>query len=94
MLLILILKVIGGFMKNNDIKKEEEITFEQAVSELEQIVAKLEGGKFPLEESANMFQCGVELSQYCNKMLDETEQKITKLIDGGEILKETPFKVE
>ena len=81
-------------MKNNDMEKEEKITFEQAVSELEQIVAKLEGGKFPLEESANMFQHGVELSQYCNKMLDETEQKITKLIDGGEILKETPFKVE
>ena len=94
MLLILILKVIGEFMKNDDTKKEEKITFEQAVSELEQIVAKLEGGKFPLEESTNMFQRGVELSQYCNKMLDETEQKITKLIDGGETLEETPFKVE
>lgn len=81
-------------MKNSEIKNEVKITFEQAVEELEQIVAKLEGGKFPLEESANMFQRGVELSQYCNKMLDETEQKIIKLIDGGETLKETPFAVE
>ena len=81
-------------MNNNDIKEDDKLTFEQAVSELEQIVTKLEGGKFPLEESTNMFQRGVELSQYCNKMLDETEQKITKLIDGKDTLTETPFESE
>lgn len=64
-------------MKNN--KKN----FEESISELEEIVRKLEDGELSLEESIEYFQKGVELSQICNKKLDEAERKITMLLDNG-----------
>lgn len=75
-------------MKNNK-------TFEDAMTELEDIVEKLEKGELPIEESIEYFQKGVELSRYCNKKLDEIERKITLLIEDekGDI-KEEVFEYE
>lgn len=60
---------------------EESMAFEEAMSELEKIVQKLEKGELPLEESIEYFQKGVELSKYCSRKLDEIERKITMLIE-------------
>lgn len=67
-----------------------EKSFEEAISELEAIVAKLEKGELSLDESIDVFQKGMELSRYCNKRLDEIEKKITILVerDNGEIVEE------
>jgi len=69
-----------------------ELTFEQAMAELEEIVKKLEKGELTLDESISCFRRGVELTKYCNKKLDEAERSITMLIDGenGVIEKELP----
>lgn len=63
--------------------KSTKKSFEQAISELEEVVTKLEDGEISLEESIEYFQKGVELSKMCNKKLDEAERKITMLLDGG-----------
>ncbi len=69
-----------------------DITFEQAVAELEEIVKKLEKGELTLDESISCFQRGVELTKYCSRKLDEAERSITMLIEGenGVVEKELP----
>ncbi len=68
----------------------EKKTFEQSISELEEIVAKLEGGNVTLDESLELFEKGIKLSKGCQQMLDAAEKKVSILLtnDDGEIVKE------
>lgn len=67
----------------------KEQTFEEAICELEKIVEKLESGEKTLDESMKLFEDGMNLSSYCNKVLDEAEKKIVKLVEkNGEIVEE------
>ena len=70
----------------------EKITFEKAVKRLEEIVKKLESGEAVLDESIKLFEEGVHLSDFCNKLLENAEQKVTQLIKNqkGEV-EEKPF---
>ena len=56
--------------------------FEDAVSELEQIVAAMETGTLSLEESLARFQRGTELLRHCRGALESAEQRIRVLQDG------------
>ena len=58
-------------------------TFEQAVKRLEEIVAELEEGNLPLEESLKIYEEGVELTKFCSAKLNETEDKIKTLMKSG-----------
>ena len=60
----------------SDIKS---MTFEIALSELEQIVARLEHGDVPLEESINIYERGEALRAHCDKLLKEAEAKVEKI---------------
>jgi len=60
---------------------EMNLSFENAIAELEEIVQKLEKGELSLEESISFFQRGVELAKYCSNKLDEAERSITMLIE-------------
>ena len=64
-----------------------ELTFEQALKELEEIVAKLEEGQAPLEESLMLFERGAKLAKFCERKLDWVERKIKMVVltDEGEI---------
>ena len=67
-------------------------TFEDAMKKLEKIVHELDSGDLPLEKAMSKFEEGVKLSRLCSKKLDETEKKITILLqeDNGGIT-EKPF---
>lgn len=54
-------------------------SYEQAVTRLEEIVSKLEGGECPLDESMKLFQEGTELCAYCSKLLNDAKQKVTEI---------------
>lgn len=54
-------------------------TYESAVTRLEEIVAKLEDGKLPLDEALKLFEEGTMLSRFCNECLNKAEQKIIAL---------------
>jgi exodeoxyribonuclease VII small subunit len=54
--------------------------FEASLAELEQIVAQLEAGDLPLEQSLELFERGVRLSRECQKRLDEAERKVEILL--------------
>jgi exodeoxyribonuclease VII small subunit len=69
-------------------------TFEQSMKHLEQIVAELESGELPLEQAIKKFEEGVELSRFCAQKLEETERKITLLMQdssGRSVEKPFPF---
>ena len=67
-------------------------TFEQSMKKLEQIVQKLESGDLPLEEAMQKFEEGIKLSKLCSEKLDETEKKVTLLLqDQKGNVSEKPF---
>jgi exodeoxyribonuclease VII small subunit len=73
----------------------DKLTFEQAFNELEGLVAELESGDLPLEESMETFARGQALAQRCSQLLQEAELKLTSLSqdEGGEY-SETDFDYE
>ncbi len=68
-----------------------EITFEQAMSRLEQIVKALEGGNVPLEDLIKLFDEGTNLVKLCTERLDKAEEKVKLLQMKGGILTEEDF---
>jgi exodeoxyribonuclease VII small subunit len=62
------------------VTKSDEPTFEQALSELEQIVQKLEKGELPLEDSLKLYEEGIRLSRLCHGKLEEAEGRIEVLL--------------
>ncbi|MEJ5359725.1 MAG: exodeoxyribonuclease VII small subunit [Desulfobacterales bacterium] len=70
-------------------------SFEQALQQLEQIVRELESGDLPLEAALRKFEEGIELSKFCSQKLEETERRITVLLqnEAGESV-EKPLSPE
>ena len=58
------------------------LTYEQATKRLEEIVAKLDQGSTSLEESMQLYEEGVKLSEFCMNKLETAKQKI---IDINEV---------
>jgi exodeoxyribonuclease VII small subunit len=57
----------------------ENMSFEQALSELEQIVVKLENGQAPLAESITIYERGEALKAHCETLLKAAESRIEKI---------------
>lgn len=55
----------------------KEITYEEAVKRLEEIVTLLEKNEVTLDESMKLFEEGTKLADICNKKLNDAKQKIT-----------------
>ena len=67
---------------------QENATFEKNMERLEQIVRSLERGEVPLEESLKLFQEGTELVRSCNKLLDDAQLQVKKIMtaqDGSPV---------
>lgn len=65
-------------------------SFEDAMAELEQLVARMEAGELPLEASVAAFKRGSELVRFCSAQLDKVDNQVRIL--EGDMLK--PFAVE
>ncbi len=72
------------------------LTFEQALKELEGIVARLEQGSVPLEESIAIYERGDALRTHCDRLLKAAEAKVEKIRLGadGEPRGTEPLDVE
>ena len=64
--------------------EKEALTFEKALEELESIVARMEEGKLPLEESLAAYQRGAELIKLCEAKLTDAQARIA-ILEGGEL---------
>ncbi len=67
----------------------EPTDFEQAITELDQIVRTLEQGDLPLEQSLALFERGVRLSRFCHDRLEDAEKRIQVLTQSGGLRDET-----
>jgi exodeoxyribonuclease VII small subunit len=57
----------------------ETLDFEQSLSEVEQIVARLEGGQLGLTESLQQYEQGIRQLKICHELLDAAEQRVNVL---------------
>ncbi|MBK9131216.1 MAG: exodeoxyribonuclease VII small subunit [Gammaproteobacteria bacterium] len=67
--------------KKPERKQDETPDFEHSLQELEAIVARLEQGDLPLEESLRQFERGIALTRACQQSLKTAEQKVQILIE-------------
>ncbi|MCB8925256.1 MAG: exodeoxyribonuclease VII small subunit [Ardenticatenaceae bacterium] len=67
-------------------EEAEKLSFEDALAELEKIVAQLETGDLNLEASLDLFEKGQKLAQQCNVQLETAALRIEQLTTDGEIV--------
>ena len=58
------------------------LSFEQALQELEQIVARLESGQAPLEDSIRLYERGAALKAHCEQRLEAARLRVEKIVVG------------
>ena len=63
----------------------DNITFEQAMKRLEEIIKELEDNQTSLENSVELFQEGIKLSKICSDKLAGIENKVAKILDDGKL---------
>ncbi|MGE5450657.1 MAG: exodeoxyribonuclease VII small subunit [Acidobacteriota bacterium] len=61
-----------------------DLSYEQALSELESLVAKMEAGQLPLDQLLTSYQRGAQLLQFCRERLDAVEAQV-KLLESGQL---------
>ncbi|WP_085508824.1 exodeoxyribonuclease VII small subunit [Thalassobacillus devorans] len=73
-------------------ENHKELSFEEAIEQLESLVEKLEEGDVPLEKAINYYQEGMKLSKTCSEKLNRVEQQMQQIMnEHGEF---EPFSVQ
>ena len=72
-------------------KKPENLSFEEAMAELEGIVQAMEQGSLTLEQSLKQFERGVQLANASNEKLSSAEQKVSILMGNDPETTVTPM---
>jgi exodeoxyribonuclease VII small subunit len=60
-----------------------ELSFETALAELESVVARLEKGEVPLDESIALYARGAELRRHCEEKLKAAEARVAEITQGA-----------
>ncbi|PIB26505.1 exodeoxyribonuclease VII small subunit [Amylibacter kogurei] len=61
-----------------------EMSFEQAMQELETLVTQLEGSQVALDDSIKLYERGAELKKHCEEKLKSAEEKVAKITFGAD----------
>ncbi len=61
----------------------DELSFEQALKQLEEIVGRLESGRVELEDSIAIYERGAALKAHCERKLKDAEARIEKIVIGA-----------
>jgi len=75
-----------------DASDPQQLSFEQAISQLEQLIEKIESGEVGLEEALKHYEHGTELIKRCRSILDAAEKRIAELTESeaGELQIDQP----
>lgn len=65
--------------KKRETEQADELNFERALQEVEQIVSLLEGGQLGLSESLKQYEQGIKQLKRCHELLDSAEQRVNVL---------------
>ena len=71
----------------NDLPRIDDLSFEAALSELEDIVSRLEQGEVDLEDSIALYERGTALKLHCEKKLKGAEARLEKIVLGADGVK-------
>ena len=69
----------------------KELSFEECLKQLEEVVAKLESKDLSLDDAVKYYQKGLELSKRCYEIFEKTQQVIVKKVEGNSV---TDFETE
>ena len=72
----------------------EQMSFEESIKTLEELVKELEAGGLDLDKSIGIYEKAVILRNHCRKILDESERKIQKIMESSGQLKTEDFEVD
>ena len=75
-------------------KNPPVVDFEHSLDELEQLVARMEGGELSLDESLTSFERGIGLYRHCQQALDQAELRVRLLLDPDAPDTAEPFEPE
>ncbi len=62
-------------------KEEKELTFEENLNKLEEIVKRLESGEVPLDEAIDKFHEAMKISEACDKKLKNAHEQVSKMVN-------------
>ena len=71
----------------------EQMTFEQSMKALEDLVSELEQGGIDLVRSLEIYEKAVTLRNHCKKILDESERRIQKIMETADGIRTENFEV-
>ncbi len=74
--------------------KNNEVSFEETLKQLEAIVTQLENGDLPLDEALNEFEKGIKLARSGQKQLNEAEQRIQILLSENSDAQLSEFSID
>ena len=66
-------------------EKVEDLTYEEAFGQLEALVAALETGSHPLDQSMQMYERGQALAKRCAQLLESDELRVKQLVGEAEV---------
>ncbi len=75
-------------------RKKAALDFEQSLTDLQDLVERLENGELSLEDSLTAFEQGVRLTRDCQAALAQAEQKVQILMERDGELEEAPFDAD
>ena len=75
-------------------RKKAALDFEQSLTDLQNLVERLEHGELSLEDSLTAFEQGVRLTRDCQAALAQAEQKVQILMERDGELEEAPFDAD
>ena len=75
-------------------RKKAALDFEQSLTDLQNLVERLENGELSLEDSLTAFEQGVRLTRDCQATLAQAEQKVQQLLERDGELQEVPFDTD
>lgn len=87
------MKLAFGLARMHDMKIDDNMSFEDALAELSEIVKNQASGKTKLADAVTVYERGVALKEYCEKKLSEAKMKIEQisLVNGEVKLANVPF---
>ena len=75
-------------------RKKAALDFEQSLTDLQNLVERLENGELSLEDSLGAFEQGIRLTRDCQASLAQAEQKVQQLLERDGELQEVPFDTD
>ena len=74
---------------------KKDINFEEAITQLEFAVKKLESGSITLDEAISVYEEAIKLVKVCHGKLESAEQKLKILVEGEEgVITDRPFDID